>query len=48
MTAAAFSIDGTILAVAADLSITLWDLDTNILITVIGIPSTVNLRLFNL
>ena len=48
MTAAAFSTDGTVLAVAADLAITLWDPDTNILITVIGIPSTVNLGLFNL
>ncbi|KZV17484.1 wd40 protein [Dorcoceras hygrometricum] len=36
MTAAAFSSDGTVLAVAADKVITLWDPDTNILVSVIG------------
>lgn len=36
MTAAAFSSDGTVLAVAADKVITLWDPDTNILVAVIG------------
>lgn len=36
MTAAAFSADGSVLAVAAETVITLWDPDTNILVAVIG------------
>lgn len=36
MTAAAFSADGSVLAVAAETSITLWDPDTNSLVAVIG------------
>lgn len=36
MTAAAFSADGSILAVAAATLITLWDPDNNILITIVG------------
>ncbi|CAA6671814.1 unnamed protein product [Spirodela intermedia] len=36
MTAAAFSADGTVLAVAAESVVTLWDPDTNVLVTVIG------------
>ncbi|XP_073303500.1 uncharacterized protein [Primulina huaijiensis] len=36
MTAAAFSSDGTVLAVAADKFITLWDPDRNILVAVVG------------
>lgn len=36
MTAAAFSADGSVLAVAADTVITLWDPDKNILVAVIG------------
>ncbi|KAK1303998.1 hypothetical protein QJS10_CPB11g01412 [Acorus calamus] len=40
MTAAAFSADGSVLAVAAETVVTLWDPDTNILVAVIG--ETVN------
>lgn len=36
MTAAAFSVDGSVLAVAAETAITLWDPDKNALIAVIG------------
>ncbi|MQL92234.1 hypothetical protein Taro_024859 [Colocasia esculenta] len=36
MTAAAFSADGSVLAVAAESVVTLWDPDSNILVTVIG------------
>lgn len=36
MTAAAFSADGSVLAVAAETSITLWDPDRNYLVAVIG------------
>ncbi|PIN01346.1 WD40 repeat protein [Handroanthus impetiginosus] len=36
MTAAAFSSDGSVLAVAAEKVITLWDPDRNILLTVVG------------
>ncbi|KAK1287426.1 hypothetical protein QJS10_CPB19g00464 [Acorus calamus] len=43
MTAAAFSADGSVLAVAAETVVTLWDPDTNILVAVIG--ETVNVIL---
>lgn len=36
MTAAAFSNDGSVLAVAAEKVITLWDPDRNILVAVLG------------
>ncbi|XP_023900086.1 uncharacterized protein LOC112011971 [Quercus suber] len=36
MTAAAFSLDGSVLAVAAETVITLWDPDKNVLLAVIG------------
>ena len=36
MTAATFSSDGSVLAVAAENVITLWDADKNILVAVIG------------
>lgn len=36
MTAVAFSTDGSILAVAAEVVVTLWDPDTNSLISVVG------------
>jgi len=36
MRAAAFSADGSVLAVAADTVITLWDPNNNVLIAVIG------------
>lgn len=36
MTAAAFSADGSVLAVAAEKVVTLWDPDQNILVAVIG------------
>ncbi|KAK1324544.1 hypothetical protein QJS10_CPA01g00859 [Acorus calamus] len=36
MTAAAFSADGSVLAVAAETVVSLWDPDTNILVAVIG------------
>ena len=41
MTAAAFSSDGSVLAVAAETVITLWDPDKNVLVAVIGETSTV-------
>lgn len=40
MTAAAFSSDGSVLAVAAETVITLWDPDKNVLVAVIGETST--------
>lgn len=36
MTAAAFSADGSVLAVAAETIITLWDPDNNVLVAVLG------------
>ena len=36
MTAAAFSADGSVLAVAAETVITLWDPDNNVLVAVLG------------
>lgn len=36
MTAVAFSLDGSVLAVAAETVITLWDPDKNVLLAVIG------------
>ena len=36
MTAAAFSADGSVLAVAAETVITLWDPKKNVLVAVIG------------
>ena len=36
MTAAAFSADGSVLAVAAETVVTLWDPDKNALVAVIG------------
>ena len=36
MTAATFSMDGSVLAVAAENVITLWDPDRNFLVAVIG------------
>lgn len=36
MRAAAFSADGSVLAVAADTVITLWDPNNNVLVAVIG------------
>lgn len=36
MTAAAFSPDGSVLAVAAETVITLWDPEKNVLVAVIG------------
>lgn len=41
MRAAAFSADGSVLAVAADTVITLWDPDKNVLIAVVGETPTV-------
>ena len=41
MTAAAFSSDGSVLAVAAETVITLWNPDKNVLVAVIGETSTV-------
>ena len=41
MTAAAFSADGSVLAVAAETVITLWDPDRNSLVGVIGDNPTV-------
>ena len=41
MTAAAFSGDGTVLAVAAENVITLWNPDKNILLSVLGATLTV-------
>jgi len=41
MRAAAFSADGSVLAVAADTVITLWDPDRNVLVAVVGETSTV-------
>lgn len=41
MTAAAFSADGSVLAVAAETVITLWDPDRNVLVAVIGETLTV-------
>jgi len=41
MTAATFSSDGSVLAVAAETVITLWDADKNILVAVIGDTLTV-------
>ncbi|KAE9609864.1 putative transcription factor WD40-like family [Lupinus albus] len=40
MRAAAFSADGSVLAVAADTVITLWDPDKNVLVAVVGETST--------
>ncbi|CAL0325563.1 unnamed protein product [Lupinus luteus] len=40
MRAAAFSADGSVLAVAADTVITLWDPDRNVLVAVVGETST--------
>lgn len=42
MTAAAFSSDGSVLAVAAETVVTLWDPDTNALVAVIGDSFTVS------
>lgn len=42
MTAAAFSADGSVLAVAAETVITLWDPDNNALVAVIGEAQMVN------
>lgn len=36
MTAAAFSADGSVLAIAAESVVTLWDPDSNVLVAVIG------------
>lgn len=44
MTAATFSADGSVLAVAAETVITLWDPDRNILVAVIGDAFTVILN----
>lgn len=44
MTAAAFSSDGSVLAVAADKVITLWDPDRNTLLAVIGNSLEVHLK----
>jgi len=41
MTAAAFSGDGTVMAVAAENVITLWNPDKNILLSVLGSTLTV-------
>lgn len=41
MTAAAFSADGSVLAVAAETVITLWDPDKNVLVAVVGESPTV-------
>ena len=41
MRAAAFSADGSVLAVAADTVITLWDPDKNVLMGVVGETPTV-------
>lgn len=42
MTAAAFSADGSVLAVAAERVITLWDPDRNVLVATIGESFEVN------
>lgn len=42
MTAATFSADGSVLAVAAETVITLWDPEQNILVAVIGETLTVH------
>lgn len=44
MTAATFSADGSVLAVAAETVITLWDPDRNILVAIIGHTFTVILN----
>ena len=36
LTAAAFSVDGSVLAVAAETVITIWDPENNVLVAVIG------------
>lgn len=41
MTAAAFSGDGSVLAVAAETLVTLWNPDTNALVAVVGETLTV-------
>ena len=41
MTAATFSLDGSVLAVAAETVITLWDPNKNVLLAVIGETLTV-------
>ena len=43
MTAAAFSADGSVLAVAADTVITLWDPEYNVLVAVLGEIQTVKM-----
>lgn len=45
MTAATFSYDGSVLAVAAETVITLWDPEKNVLVAVIGETLTVILKL---
>lgn len=44
MTAAAFSADGSVLAVAAETVITLWDPEENVLVAVMGESVEVNPR----
>lgn len=47
MTAAAFSADGSVLAVAAETVFTLWDPDNNVLVAVIGNTIAVMFYCFN-
>lgn len=46
MTAATFSADGSVLAVAAETVITLWDPDENCLVAVVGETYTVIIIFF--
>lgn len=45
MTAAAFSADGSVLALAAETVITLWDPDNNMLVAVLGEMQMVSCQL---
>ncbi|XP_068641627.1 uncharacterized protein [Aristolochia californica] len=45
MTAAEFSTDGSVLAVAAEVVVTLWDPDKNVLLAVVGETITPNIKL---
>lgn len=47
MTAAAFSADGSVLAVAAETVITLWDPDMNVLVGVLGDSFSVGINIFS-
>lgn len=48
MTAAAFSADGSVLAVAAETVVTLWDPEANILVAIIGDALSVILNILGL